>query len=258
MTPPCLRLPTSRLRPGLPAHTGLWMVVPPILGEAACKPVVLGHAPGTNNLPRTPNWLPAPTSWRSEDPTQLVSWFWANCDRVKLWRMWFALGPTYVLDRWYSGEKLLMGLLVGQPLLHKCAVANGHTQHSPTLVLPPVPHLSTPRLQWCLGAQFQTLVHLDTRKPGERLLLEEDLTNAGGITEDVDVVERRASLLRAVKRPLESELRADPEHTAGMRGSPCSPSYLVLTVERPYKRKKRRQSWVDVECLQHRLPFHAP
>ena len=92
-------------------------------------------------------------------------------------------------------------------------------------------------------------MHLDTRKPGKRLLdLEEDLTNAGGTTEDVDVVGRRASPLRAVKRPLESELCAGPEHTAGIRGSPCSPSYLVLAAERP----------VDVECLQHRLPFHAP
>ena len=42
-----------------------------------------------------------------------------------------------VLDRWYLGEKLLMRLLlVGQPLLHKCTVANGHTQdHQPLFFL---------------------------------------------------------------------------------------------------------------------------
>ena len=31
------RKPTTRLRPGLPEHTGLWMVVPPIPGETAWK-----------------------------------------------------------------------------------------------------------------------------------------------------------------------------------------------------------------------------
>ena len=115
-----------------------------------------------------------------------------------------------VLDRWYSGEKLLMRLLlVGQPLLHKSTVANGHTQdHQPLFFLW---SLTSPRLGSngvkILGSGGCTVpdfglseVHLDICKPGQRLLdLEEDLTNAGGIAKDVAVVEERKEHLPFVQ-----------------------------------------------------------
>ena len=162
---------------------GCVLGVPPILEETACTLVLLGHTPGTDNLPKTPNRLPVTTSWRSEDPTLLHGkangspqqphqWALAlpksQRDTPSNWCHGFGRTVTLQMEVNFEGCGLLWVQYTSGVAAHcaswttgiqvrNCWPTNktsarkhcGQLAHPrPTLALPLVPHLSTPRLQW--------------------------------------------------------------------------------------------------------------